>query len=512
MADDANSRKIGRMLRNRYILALTLVAFLVVLSQGIIQLAILSQQDDSRVVNIAGRQRMLSQRINKTVFGLYLNGSAENQERYLKELQLSLDLWQRSHQGLQNGDGELGLPGKNSPRIIEMFRGIEPQYEAIVGAASSVSRLAAAPGYAPEALFYDMQVIQRNEPAFLKGMDAIVFQYDSESKDKIRMIKLTELAILIVTLLMLTLEALFIFRPAQREIEGAVAEIETGRTNLEKLFETAPTAMLLIDGESFSVMKQNRLAQEMLNLPPEHGEHIDLPAMLELNPNEMRELVCRMTAGIPSGNTELVLNVPGSMSRVVQLSANLIRYEGIDTILVGLADITRLKEAEEVLKRYATVDEMTGLLNKRSGMLVLANAYERVQSGDGELSVCFMDIDGLKAVNDTYGHEEGDFYIRTIARVIRSNVSFRDTVFRYGGDEIVLILGDCDMKTAQAVLHRIEGSLARAARLLKKPYAMHISHGAAVYRKRETETPEALLTLADQAMYENKRRYKETQA
>ena len=65
------SRQIGRMLRKRYVLALSLFGGLVLFSQGMIQLSIFFQQDDSRIVNIAGRQRMLSQRINKAVFGLH---------------------------------------------------------------------------------------------------------------------------------------------------------------------------------------------------------------------------------------------------------------------------------------------------------------------------------------------------------------------------------------------------------------------------------------------------------
>jgi len=90
----SNSEKIGRMLRRRYIIALSIIAFLVIFSQVIIQYRINKQQDDSRVVNISGRQRMLSQRINKDAFGLYVSTDEKEQKRYLDELTQSLDLWQ----------------------------------------------------------------------------------------------------------------------------------------------------------------------------------------------------------------------------------------------------------------------------------------------------------------------------------------------------------------------------------------------------------------------------------
>lgn len=510
MGNKKNSREIGQMLKKRYVLALSIIAFLVILSQGIVQMTIISQQDDSRIVNIAGRQRMLSQRINKTAFGLYVSTEAKDQDRYLKELTASLELWERSHKGLQSGDSELGLPGKNSAEIVGMFNTIEPQHQALVDSAGSIARIAAVPGYDREKLLPDIRVIQANEQTFLKGMDAIVFQYDAESKQKVKLIKYTEGVILLFTLITLTLEAVFIFRPAQKRIEEAVEELEISHDNLEKLFETAPAAMFLIDGQDFSVLKLNHLALEILNVSPEDSLKLDLRAMLELRQGAVKDMMDQLAAGVSIENAEMILNVPGNLSLVVLLSSNLIRYDDRNTILMGLADITRLKEAEEVLKRYATIDEMTGLLNKRSGMLVMANAFERVHGGSGELSLCFVDLDGLKAVNDTYGHEEGDFYLKTIARVIRNNVSSRDTVFRYGGDEIVLILAECDRVQAEAVLVRIQGGLYTAARESGKPYRMHISHGVAVYSEELPQTPEALLARADQIMYENKRIYKQS--
>ena len=127
-----NSIEIVSMLRKKYVLALSILVFMLLLSQVMIQYTIYSSRDDSRVVNIAGRQRMLSQRITKIALEIYTSTDSKQQVAYLDELNTSLQLWERSHQGLQNGDENLSLPGKNSPKIVEMFRGIEPQYKAIL--------------------------------------------------------------------------------------------------------------------------------------------------------------------------------------------------------------------------------------------------------------------------------------------------------------------------------------------------------------------------------------------
>lgn len=510
MNNRTNSSKVGKMLKKRYILALSIIACLVLVSQVIIQVAIISQQDDSRVVNLAGRQRMLSQRINKAAFGLYISNDVVNQKRYLEELAFSLDLWTRSHVGLQKGNQELGLPGKNSDAVKRMFQAIDPQHKAIIVAAGEIQKLAASPAYDKQALLEKIKTIQDNEADFLKGMDAIVFQYDAESKEKIKKIKMIEIALLIVTFFTLSLEILYIFRPAQKQIERSIEEIEANKDTMNKIFETAPNAMLLIDEADFRIKKLNHLAQDILKISNEEMRSVDFKSMLGVNAGSNKEIIEQIFSGESVENLELILSTKENTSLVMLLSSNIIKYEEKSTIIMGLADITKLKAAEEVLRRYATIDEMTGLLNKRSGMLVLDNLFSHSKLHQNELSICFMDLDGLKFVNDNYGHEEGDFYIKTVASAISSSVNSQDSVFRYGGDEIVLILNNCARELGEKIAQRIDKNLKQASVEAGKPYKMHLSVGIAVLSEQEVETSEGLLSIADRAMYENKRKYKQS--
>jgi diguanylate cyclase (GGDEF)-like protein/PAS domain S-box-containing protein len=506
MIKDSNSVKIGKMLQKRYIIALSIIALLVVSSQVMIQYTIAAQEDDSRVVNISGRQRMLSQRINKSAFGLYISTDIQDQNRYSKELGNSLELWQKSHDGLLYGDAEFGLPGRNSEKVIEMFVSIEDEYQRIVGAVKAIQKITADQNYEREKLSDKIRIIQDNEAAFLKGMDAIVFQYDAESKEKIALIRLTELAILFVTFFTLLMEILFIFRPAQIQIENSLAEIETHRDEMEKLFETAPSALLLIDKENHKVIKLNHLAQELLHSLQNDLSGMDIYEILKLNQKDTEQLTTAFQSGNVVENLEIVVNADHGNSQVMLVSSNAMNYDEKRTILMGLADITKLKEAEEVLKKYASTDEMTGLLNKRSGMLVLRNIFAHAHEAKEDFCVCFTDIDGLKDVNDSYGHDEGDFYIKTVSQVIKTNLNVSDSVFRYGGDEIVMILQSCDRDQAAAVLHRIENVLKETSVTLCKPYRLRFSFGLVSLKENPVESVEELLQIADREMYKEKQR------
>src|SRR5271157_5988112 len=108
-----------------YITALSAVALLSLAGQAIVQLCFDRQMSDSNVINIAGRQRMLSQRIAKAALAVRdAENPPQRAERY-QELRETLALWERSHRGLQQGDAELGLPADNSPAVQRMFDRLE---------------------------------------------------------------------------------------------------------------------------------------------------------------------------------------------------------------------------------------------------------------------------------------------------------------------------------------------------------------------------------------------------
>ncbi|MEY3219136.1 MAG: hypothetical protein RIT27_493 [Pseudomonadota bacterium] len=235
-----------------YILALSLVAILTIASQLLIHHTLEIQANDSRVINISGRQRMLSQRITKTAL-LIKNAQQETQKaHFLETFKKIVTLWQKSHLGLQFSDTDLQLPGRNSESITAMFSRIQPHYEAIIQAAQII--LDNAHQTIPEEAF---QTILENENQFLTWMDKITFQYDDEAKQRVNSIQRIEMTLMLVTLFLLLLEAFFIFRPAAKAIARQIEIIK--QTEEEKI---QAQQKLIVQLEEYRQLQQ-RINQDL---------------------------------------------------------------------------------------------------------------------------------------------------------------------------------------------------------------------------------------------------------
>ena len=202
-----------------YIIALSTVALLTILGQIVIQLALQQQSGDALMINVAGRQRMLSQKLSKDALALELDTTSTAQQQRVEELQAALALWQSYQVGLQYGNPALGLPDRNSQRVIQLFEQIQPHYQAMVGASQHI--LAAISNEQVNThtahisiLSPFVQTMLAHEADYLVGMNAIVSQYQHEADQRVTNLKQAELALLGLTLLVLLLEGFFIFRPA----------------------------------------------------------------------------------------------------------------------------------------------------------------------------------------------------------------------------------------------------------------------------------------------------------
>jgi PAS domain S-box-containing protein len=216
--------------RRRYFLALSLIAILVIVSQAMIQWLIASQSSDSSIINIAGRQRMLSQKITKLTYYISETSSIDSVSRHRKELEDTVRLWQRSHDGLVRGDPEMGLPRSNSVAAQELFEQLQPHQDAMVNAAWAI--LSSTDG---AALGQSIQEIRRHEADFLKIMNDITFLYDREAHDKVEVARWFQLGLMCIMLLALVLEARLIFAPVTRRIERDMQELADSKQDIEQL-------------------------------------------------------------------------------------------------------------------------------------------------------------------------------------------------------------------------------------------------------------------------------------
>ncbi|HEX8041526.1 MAG TPA: ATP-binding protein [Chryseosolibacter sp.] len=219
-----------------YILALSVIGIVAIVGQALIQLHLSDQLSDSRVVNVAGKQRMLSQKIAKTALLLRDGQTAEERERILEELKQSVTLWRVSQDGLLNGNDSLRLPGQNSEAVSQLFLVLEVHYGAMrTSALHLIAALQENRGTPYRFLRDDVENILRHEEPFLTGMEKIVFRYDEEAKAKVSSLRLMEYMVLAVSLIVIALEIIFIFRPAARHVNSTIAKLISSEKNARKL-------------------------------------------------------------------------------------------------------------------------------------------------------------------------------------------------------------------------------------------------------------------------------------
>ncbi len=160
-----------------------------------------------------------------------------------------------------------------------------------------------------------------------------------------------------------------------------------------------------------------------------------------------------------------------------------------------------LADALQRLEQLATHDELTGLLNRRAAMSLLA----RVADGDRTFSIALFDIDGFKKVNDTLGHATGDTVLQQFAGAMQSAVRDTDGFARYGGEEFLLVMPrQRDAAGAVRVADRLRATVqAHDWRRIEASLAVTVSAGVAT--REPGETLEQLLARADGALYRAKR-------
>ncbi len=171
---------------------------------------------------------------------------------------------------------------------------------------------------------------------------------------------------------------------------------------------------------------------------------------------------------------------------------------------VSLIRYRLYKENYELLREvefYANNDILTRSFNRRGGLELLKKDIALAVRKDLPLTISFIDINRLKQVNDKQGHAAGDEMIRSISEVIRDNIRDSDTLFRYGGDEFIIIFPDCPESDCHMVMEKIR----TAADSKKTKNPISFSYGIAQYSQELSL--DDFISLADKKMYKDKTKY-----
>lgn len=178
---------------------------------------------------------------------------------------------------------------------------------------------------------------------------------------------------------------------------------------------------------------------------------------------------------------------------------------GIDLFLHGLSLALNNALAHDRLQRLAALDSLTGIYNRRFGLGRLHEEFRRAIRASSPLGVLMLDIDHFKSVNDTYGHLVGDRALKSVCVIARSLLREGDVLLRYGGEEFLAILPGASTDDLTLIGERIrkaveDSALSEGARTVR----LTLSIGGAAFPNQNIEREDALIQLADEALYRAK--------
>ncbi|MGM0641393.1 MAG: sensor domain-containing diguanylate cyclase [Thermotogota bacterium] len=177
--------------------------------------------------------------------------------------------------------------------------------------------------------------------------------------------------------------------------------------------------------------------------------------------------------------------------------------EGTPKSLIGvIMEITERKETELKLEKIANYDVLTSTYNRRMGLILLDEKIKYAKRHKSHLTICFLDQDNLKKINDYLGHDYGDEALITISDTIKNEIRESDILCRMGGDEFLIIFDDCDEENARDIVKRVRESIKEKNKDLD--YNISFSVGFYEYNGKEDINIDEFIKKADEEMYEEK--------
>jgi diguanylate cyclase (GGDEF)-like protein len=175
--------------------------------------------------------------------------------------------------------------------------------------------------------------------------------------------------------------------------------------------------------------------------------------------------------------------------------------------------VMELEKRNGELKNRYVIDELTGIFNRRGFYMHGGSLYKSAVLTGGKAIICFADMDGLKKINDTYGHKEGDEAILAAALLIKESFGENDIVARIGGDEFTIITANkSSINEINQISQQIYSCFERYNHLSKKPYKLTISLGFSVYSQDSMLSLDELIQNADRQLYKQKKKKEHSMA
>jgi diguanylate cyclase (GGDEF)-like protein/PAS domain S-box-containing protein len=276
--------------------------------------------------------------------------------------------------------------------------------------------------------------------------------------------------------------------------------VQSSETRYRRLFEAAQDGILILDAESGRIADANAFLMKMLGYSYE--ELVD-KTIWEIGP--FRDTILNREAFRKLQNKgyaryeHLPLESKDGFRVDVEFVSNVYLVNGERVIQCNIRDITERRRAEEKLQYLGTHDALTGVYNRA----YFEEEFERLKRGRGffPVSIVMVDVDGMKAINDSLGHAAGDTVLQTAVVVLASAFRSEDVVARIGGDEFAVLLPASDRATAEKAVTRVRSLLSIHNSRVQGPL-LSLSIGTALGEKGCSLSE--VLREADNNMYREK--------
>lgn len=276
----------------------------------------------------------------------------------------------------------------------------------------------------------------------------------------------------------------------------------------KKILEHIPLPIIVIDLQKYEIAFANELFFKLFGYT--NQDSLSLNSMqLFLNSKDKEITLSQLSQEDKIHIPMIWLKESNGQSFPSEIYFQKTLIKGKWFVIAEIIDVTKRKLAEETLEKYATKDPMTDLFNRRIGLEVLEKECNQAVLEKQDLTICFIDIDGLKNINDTYGHSAGDYLIKTVADLIKQFIFKEDIACRLGGDEFLIIFKNCDKRKAQEICYRIKYEINKLNKLNLNPYNISISCGLAEFNEIPEKSVHDFINTADRRMYDEKQKLRE---
>ena len=184
----------------------------------------------------------------------------------------------------------------------------------------------------------------------------------------------------------------------------------------------------------------------------------------------------------------------------------------ISNSIENLCKISHINKAMEELNRIYVIDPLCNIYNRNGFIKHADDVFNDCVAAEKTIMITFIDMDGLKYINDNYGHDEGDFAIKELANVIKECCGPDDICARFGGDEFVIFNNNANEDSCHILEQRFNAKLEHHNAIVTKPYKISASIGSVIAKVDSSFTLFKIVKMADEVMYEVKKKKKNSRA